>query len=144
MSTWQPAPGATLRCNPASMQGKKGKAKMPRPLMILGQTPEGLWLAIPTSTSWACLDWQKPIQNEGDWGIKGGWDFRYKSDSYWAPNEYLLLTTEEILDLADTYGKLNYAPEHIWLHGMAEYKTAWEKDLLGDQFFDGATHLKKY
>ena len=51
---------------------------------------------------------------------------------------------DEILDLADTYGRLNYAPEHIWLHGIREYKTAKAKGLLTDRaFFARATRLKK-
>ena len=126
------------------MHGAQGKAKQPRCLILLGQTADGMWLAIPTSTSWADLSWQQPIQNDGEWGIKGGWDFRSRTSAYWAPNAYMMLTTEEIYDLAAAYGKLNYAPEHIWRHAKQEYATAWEKNLLTDEaFFAKATHLKK-
>lgn len=141
---WAPAPGATLRCNPASMRGAQGNAKRMRCLMILGKAGDGRWLALPTTTSWAGLGWQKPIDNSGEWGLKGGWDFRSRDAQYWAPNQYMLLTDEEAWDLAETYGRLNYAPEHIWRHGMQEYKYAKQHGLLDDRaFFAQATRLKK-
>ena len=112
--------------------------------MLLHQYYDGRWLAIPTTTSWAITSWQTPINNDGQWGIKGGWDFRSRNPQYWAPNQYMMLTTEEIMDLADEYGRLNYAPEHIWLHGIREYNYANEHGLLTDRaFFARASRLKK-
>ena len=112
--------------------------------MILGKTPQGQWLAIPTTTSWAITSWQTPIDNDGEWGIKGGWDFRSRAPQYWAPNKYMILTTEEIMDLANEYGRLNYAPEHIWLHGIREYNYAKQHGLLNDRaFFAQAQSLKR-
>lgn len=126
------------------MHGRAGNRKSMRCLMILGRTAQGTWLALPTTTSWANLGWQIPIDNDGEWGIKGGWDFRSRDPQYWAPNQYMTLTTEEILDLAKEYGRLNYAPDHILEHGIREYNIAKKKALLTDRaFFARATRLKK-
>ena len=63
----------------------------------------------------------------------------------WTSNRplYNLLTDAEVIDLIDTYGRLNQAPERVYNHAVAEYKYAVRNGLLDNRkYFSQATRLK--
>lgn len=136
--------GMTLRDRPKAMQGQQGSAKAMRPLILLGKNQGGKWVAMPTSSSWACLGWQQPIQNghKSEWADPEGWTLHYRKESYWAPNRRVLLTDDEVMDLIHTYGRVNQAPKRVYDHAVAEYKYAVQNGLLDNRkFFSQASRL---